>query len=441
MLTLCLNCIQIFDGGLQLTICPNCRSRSLKHHAEFDSLNIIHMDCDSFYASVEKRDAPELQNKPVIIGGDSNRSVVSTACYIARTYGVKSAMPMFKAKKLCPHAVILRGNMKKYSQVSKQIVKKMNDLTPMVEQISVDEAFLDLSGTYKLHKQLPCQLVADLAKKIETEIGITISIGLSYNKFLAKVASDLEKPKGFSILGKQNIKQVLAPFPVTKIWGVGKVFAKKLHNDGIETFADLQKIDEQELLKVYGKMGSRLKYFAVGEDRREVKAAARKTGRKSIGRETTFFDDIYDHDILKQKMWDICEQVHQDAKRLQKSGFTVTLKLKTNDFQTLTRSLTLHSSTLSANIMYDIACQHLDKMNKNLSYRLIGISLSNLAHAENADPFDFLEPKRIKNQKVENAMDEIRDRFGSSSVFKGRSAKSNKKSSKDDSAKYRKPIE
>ncbi len=421
MQTLCLNCTHFFDADKPVKVCSNCYSRSLISHNELSILSIIHMDCDSFFASVEKRDNPELLNKPLIIGGDSGRSVVSTACYIARTFGVKSAMPMYKAKKLCPQAVILRGSMKKYAKVSRQIVEKMSKLTPMVEQVSVDEAFLDLSGTEKLHKKHPCQMVAQLAKDIESDIGITISIGLSYNKFLAKMASDLEKPKGFSVLGQQNIKQTLAPFPITKIWGVGKVFAKKLQQNGIETFADLQQISEQDLLRTYGKMGTRLKYFAVGEDNRNVKPQARESGRKSIGRETTFARDIFDIKILKAKIWDLCEQVHQDAKRLKKSGYTITLKLKTNDFQTLTRSHTLTSPTLLANIMFDVACTSLDKMNENLSYRLLGISLSNLADAQNADPLDFLEPKKITNQKIENAMDTIRDKFGIKSVYKGRS--------------------
>ncbi|MBL1241042.1 MAG: DNA polymerase IV [OCS116 cluster bacterium] len=423
MQTLCLSCIEIFEVEKPLNICPKCRSRLLKSHDEFKTLSIVHMDCDSFYASVEKRDNPALRNKPVIIGGDSNRAVVSTACYIARTFGVKSAMPMFKAKKLCPHAIILRGNMQKYTEVSREIVKKMNNLTPMVEQVSVDEAFLDLSGTEKLHKKLPCQLVAQLSKDIERDIGITISIGLSYNKFLAKVASDLEKPKGFSILGQNNIKQTLAPFPVTKIWGVGKVLAAKLHQNGIETFADLQKLSEVDLMRTYGKMGSRLRYFAVGDDLRAVKPAARESGRKSIGRETTFFNDISDHEVLKIKIWDICEQVHQDALRLQKSGYTITLKLKTNSFQTITRSQTLNSPTLLANVMFDIVGQALAKLNPNTAYRLVGVSLSNLSDVEKADPLDFLEPKKMTRQKVENAMDEIRQKFGIKAVIKGRSVK------------------
>ncbi|MCJ8322273.1 MAG: DNA polymerase IV [Rhizobiales bacterium] len=409
-----------------LDICRHCKSRLLKNHDELKSLSIVHMDCDSFYASVEKRDNPDLRNKPLIIGGDSNRSVVSTACYIARTYGVKSAMPMFKAKKLCPHAVILRGNMQKYTEVSREIVKKMNNLTPMVEQVSVDEAFLDLSGTQKLHKQYPSQLVARLAKEIESEVGITISIGLSYNKFLAKMASDLEKPKGFSVLGQNNIEKVLAPFSVSKIWGVGKVLGKKLNANGIETFADLQKLDQETLLKTYGKMGSRLKYFSVGKDNRQVKPAAREGGRKSIGRETTFFKDIHEHSILKNKLWDVCEQVHQDAKHHNKAGYTVTLKLKTNDFQTLTRSHTLPSPTMLANIMFDIVCQSLAKMRPTLSYRLVGVSLSNLTDPQKADPLDFLEPKNITNQKIENAMDEIREKFGRKAVIKGRSVKNKK---------------
>ena len=251
-------------------ICPECRSPRIVSHPELSLLNIAHIDCDAFFASVEKRDNPDLINKPVIIGG-GNRGVVSTACYIARIKGVHSAMPMYQAMRLCPDAVIVRPRMGVYSAVSKEIVKLMKEMTPQVETISVDEAFMDFSGTSLLYKASPAQLMVKLINQIEREVGITCSVGLSINKFLAKIASDLEKPKGFSLIGSDDIDKVLGNKPLTIIPGVGKAFQKKLEKEGLFTFFDLQKVPREELEEKFGKFGNRLWHLCRGQDHRITK--------------------------------------------------------------------------------------------------------------------------------------------------------------------------
>ncbi|HVM82894.1 MAG TPA: DNA polymerase IV, partial [Candidatus Binatia bacterium] len=249
--------------------CRSCRSTRIARHPELDRLSIAHIDCDAFYAAIEKRDNPALRDVPLIIGG-GHRGVVSTACYIARMSGVRSAMPMFQARKLCPQAVVLPPAMSKYQQVGREVRALMLELTPLVEPLSIDEAFLDLSGTEKLHHMTPARSLNKLALKIEREIGITVSIGLSHNKFLAKIASDLDKPRGFSVIGRAETLDFLAGKPVSLIWGVGKVMRERLAQDGISTIGQLQGMDETDLARRYGKMGSHLFHLARGEDRRPV---------------------------------------------------------------------------------------------------------------------------------------------------------------------------
>src|SRR5689334_15449192 len=232
-------CVRLPTDAASAARCPNCRSPRLARHAELFGLAIAHIDCDAFYAAIEKRDNPDLRDKPLIIGGGT-RGVVSTACYIARISGVRSAMPMFKARKLCPDAVILPPNMAKYQKAGKEVRALMLELTPLVEPLSIDEAFLDLSGTETLHKSSPAESLARLALKIEREIGITVSIGLSHNKFLAKIASDLNKPRGFSVIGKAETLSFLADKPVRFIWGIGQKTSESLAKDGLTTLGQIQ---------------------------------------------------------------------------------------------------------------------------------------------------------------------------------------------------------
>jgi len=311
------------------TRCPACNRPRLVFHAELHDLGIAHLDCDAFYAAVEKRDNPDLLDKPLIIGG-GKRGVVSTCCYIARIRGVRSAMPMFKALQACPEAVVIRPDMQKYARVGREVRQMMRDLTPLVEPLSIDEAFLDLNGTERLHHASPAITMAKLQSRIEKDIGITVSVGMSYCKFLAKIASDMDKPRGFSVIGKEEAPGFLATKPVSLIWGVGKAFEAKLARDGISRIAQLQKMEENDLMARYGTMGRRLWRLSRGLDVRSVSSA---NIAKSISAETTFFDDIHDAAELDRRLWPLCEKVAQRAKAAGASGQTVVLKLKNRRVQ------------------------------------------------------------------------------------------------------------
>src|SRR2546421_2067318 len=282
---LCRDCLVDAPEGPR---CPACGSPRLVRHPELDTLTIAHVDCDAFYAAIEKRDDPSLADKPVIVGG-GKRGVVATACYIARTFGVKSAMPMFKALKLCPGAIVVGPDMEKYARVGREVRALMLELTPLVEPVSIDEAFLDLSGTERLHGRPPATSLAAFARRVESALGITVSIGLSANKFLAKIASDLDKPRGFAVLARDEAVAFLAGKPVGFIWGVGKVAAARLQRDGFSSVGDLQRADETDLMKRYGVEGRRLWRLSRGIDDRFVNPEREV---KSVFAETTFNQDI-----------------------------------------------------------------------------------------------------------------------------------------------------
>jgi DNA polymerase IV len=300
MPALCRDCLTTFDTG---TRCPACRSPRVLSHPELFDLSIAHMDCDAFYASVEKRDNPDLADKPVIVGGGT-RGVVSTCCYIARISGVRSAMPMFQALKLCPQAVVVKPRFPAYVEASRKIRVMMEAMTPAIEPLSLDEAFLDLSGTARLHGAPPVLMLARLLKRMEDELGLTGSVGLSHNKFLAKIASDLDKPRGFSVIGRDETADFLRTKPIRIIWGVGAATQTALDTAGIRTIADLLRWDRRDLGARFGSMGERLYTLARGEDTRRVNRDARL---KSISKETTFNDDTADPDILNGHIWRLCQ--------------------------------------------------------------------------------------------------------------------------------------
>jgi len=293
-------------------------------HAELDRLAIAHLDCDAFYAAIEKRDDPALADKPVIVGG-GRRGVVSTACYLARIHGVHSAMPMFKALKACPEAVVIPPNMEKYAKVGREVRALMLELTPLVEPLSIDEAFMDLAGTERLHHASPALSLARLAQRIENDLGITVSIGLSFNKFLAKIASDLRKPRGFSVIGREEAVAFLASKPVSLIWGVGKAMQTRLAEDGIRTIGALQRLPETDLAQRYGSMGFRLSRLSRAEDSRSVDPRGEA---KSVSAETTFNEDIADPRRLTAILRSLSEKVSRRLKQQGLAGRTVTLKLK-----------------------------------------------------------------------------------------------------------------
>ncbi|MEP2979304.1 MAG: DNA polymerase IV [Lentilitoribacter sp.] len=404
--------------------CKSCGSPRLLKHAELSTLNIAHIDCDAFYAAVEKRDNPDLIDKPLIIGG-GKRGVVSTACYVARIHGVRSAMPMFKALDACPEAVVLPPDMKKYSKVGKQVREMMLELTPMVQPLSIDEAFLDLSGTERLHSMVPAQTLATLAQKIESEIGITVSVGLSYCKFLAKIASDLNKPRGFSIIGEEEALKLLAEMPVTKIWGVGKAFASTLSKDGITMIGQLQKMEQNELLRRYGTMGTRLYHLSRGNDDRTVRP---NSGAKSISSETTFFDDKSDYDELAKILRSLSEKVADRLKKSNISGHTVVLKLKTSDFKSRTRNRRLSDPTMLADKIFRTGLELLKHETDGTSFRLLGIGVSDLGAPEQADPDDLVDIDATRRAHVEGAVDKVRSKFGNTIVQTGYTFKSRPKS-------------
>jgi DNA polymerase-4 len=398
--------------------CPSCGSPRVLAHPELFSLSIAHMDCDAFYASVEKRDNPELRDKPVIVGG-GKRGVVSTACYIARIKGVRSAMPMFQALKLCPDAVVVRPRMSVYVEVSRAIREMMNALTPVVEPLSLDEAFLDLSGTEKLHHAPPAILMARLVRRMETELGVSGSVGLSHNKFLAKVASDLDKPRGFSVIGKAETADFLKDRPVGLIWGVGRAFQATLERDGIRTFTDLLRWDRKDLATRYGVMGDRLWHLARGMDYRRVSADA---PMKSISNETTFFEDTANLSVLDGHLWRLSEKVADRAKAKGSTGRVVTLKVKQADHKILTRRQSLYSPTQLADKIYGVARPMLDSLADKGPFRLIGVGISDLEEAESvASVGDLLDPDAKRREAVERAQDAIRERFGEDAILKGRS--------------------
>jgi DNA polymerase-4 len=388
------------------------------NHAELNTLTVAHMDCDAFYASVEKRDDPSLIDKPVIIGG-GRRGVVSTACYVARIRGVRSAMPMFQALKLCPDAVIIKPRMEAYVEASRGIRTMMEEMTPAIEPLSLDEAFMDLGGTTRLHGVPPAVMLARLIKRMRDELGLSGSIGLSHNKFLAKVASDLNKPRGFSVIGKAETDEFLRDKPVKIIWGVGQVTQASLDKVGIRTFADLLRWERTDLVARFGGMGERLWHLARGQDKRRVSA---HEPVQSISKETTFNDDTSDPDILDGHIWRLAEQVADRAKAKSLAGKVVTLKLKRANHTSLTRRLTLNGSTQLADAVYRTAKGLFDQVGDQGPYRLIGCGLSHLVDADGSElAADLLDPNADKRSAAERATDKIRDRFGSDAIKKGRS--------------------
>ena len=409
-MSFCRDCLT--DAPESATRCPACGSPRVARHAELDTLTIAHIDCDAFYATIEKRDNPDIRDRPVVVGG-GKRGVVAAACYIARTYGIRSAMPMFEALRRCPQAVVVKPNMAKYVETGRAVRKAMFALTPLVEPLSIDEAFLDLTGTERLHGMPAAKVLARFAAQVEREHGITVSVGLSANKFLAKIASDMDKPRGFAVLGQGEAAAFLAPKPVGFIYGVGHVSAAKLANDGYRIIADLQRADERELMRRYGEEGARLWRLARGLDARKV-SAERET--KSISSETTFDRDIAEFRPLEQQLWELTEKVSARLKANALAGSTVTLKLKSADFKIRTRARSLPSPTQLAARIFAAGRDLLSHEIGQTKYRLIGIGVSHLVDAAGDDFADLLDRRAAD---AEHAIDKLRLKFGKDAVVKG----------------------
>ncbi|MHB1205933.1 MAG: DNA polymerase IV [Rhodospirillaceae bacterium] len=414
---ICRDCLQEYDARPEA--CVTCGSDRMLHHPELGRLEIAHIDCDAFYAAVEKRDNPELMDKPVLVGG-ATRGVVTTACYIARRYGPRSAMPMYKALALCPQAVVIRPDMAKYKRVSGDIRKIFDAATPIVEPLSLDEAFLDLSGTAKLFARSPAATLAHIAREGERTVRITVSIGLSYNKFLAKIASDFDKPRGFFVIGCGDAVQVLHDLPLSRLPGVGPSLADRLKVDGLFTVGDVQRKSESEMSLRYGDTGQHLARLSRGVDHRLVR---NNREAKSISAETTFDTDVSLAAELRRRLWPLCERVADRLKAAGLAGGTVTLKLKTNRFKLVTRNQKLTSPTQLAESLFRVAEGLLTKeADGKTRFRLIGVGADNLNDA-GAPPLDLFAAAADSEQhhaEVEKAIDAVRAKFGKKAIRKGR---------------------
>lgn len=409
-------CRDCGNPALKEQSCSACGSQRSVSHPEINALSIAHVDCDAFYCSVEKRDDPSLRDKPIVVGG-GRRGVVSAACYHARVYGVRSAMPMFQALKLCPHLVVVKGHMDKYATEGRRIREMMQALTPLVEPLSIDEAFLDLTGTERLHGRSPAQSLIQLQADVLREVGVTVSIGLSYNKFLAKTASDLDKPNGFAVLGRADAPTFLAKQSVGFVYGIGPAFAAKLERAGLRTIADVSKKTDKEMAQRFGDHGLRLARLARGEDNRRVNPVS---DRKSVSAETTFNTDIADLEQLKDKLWQVCLKTADRSKAKNLAGRTVTLKLKTAQFKSITRRRTLQQPVQLADTIFSALEPLLEsEADGYKSYRLIGAGISGLS-APVGDVADMLDLKSAKRGLAERASDIARAKFGSDAVTTGR---------------------
>ncbi|WP_375789640.1 DNA polymerase IV [Bradyrhizobium sp. Pha-3] len=409
-LSFCRDCLGDLD--IKVKRCSHCGSPRLVRHRTLPALALAHIDCDAFYATVEKRDNPEIADRPVIIGG-GKRGVVSAACYIARTYGVRSAMPMFKALELCPDATVIPPDMAKYVRVGREVRQAMQALTPLVEPLSIDEAFLDLAGTQRVHGMIPAKVLAKFARDVERDIGITVSVGLSCNKFLAKIASDLDKPRGFATLDQDEAREMLASKPVGFIYGVGPATQEKLVQRGFRVIADLQRADENELMKQFASEGRRLWRLARGIDDRNV---VPDRGAKTISSETTFETDIRDFAILEKLLWKLSEKTSARLKSSDLSGCTITLKLKTADFRQRTRSQSIQTPTQLAAKIFAVTREMLVKEIDGTAFRLMGAGVSALRPGSQANDSDMLDRR---SAHAERAIDNLRKKFGNAAVIRG----------------------
>lgn len=383
---LCRDCCAIVP--LEAAACADCGSDRIVAHPELETLAIAHIDCDAFYASVEKRDRPEIRNLPLIVGHPGGRGVVTTACYIARRFGVRSAMPMFKALDACPDAVVIAPDMAKYKRVSNDIRTIFEAATSVFEPVSLDEAYLDLTDDWRTEAPPAAEALSVIAARVEREVGITVSIGLAPNKFLAKLASELQKPRGFSVIGTTEAKAFLSGLSVSKINGVGAATAARMQANGTATIGDLQAMSERQLAAIYGKFGHRLFQFANGRDDRAV-TPDRPT--KSISAENTFRRDTGAFDDLAAEAKGLCARVAAQLVRKEFAAGSIVLKLKTSDFKILTRHRRLAHPTQRASVIEEAALALVRREVGRQTYRLIGVGAADLTDATSADPPDLFD--------------------------------------------------
>lgn len=397
--------------------CPSCHSLNIRAHSDLFSLNIAHVDCDAFYASIEKRDNPGLAKKPVIVGG-GDRGVVAAACYIARQFGVRSAMPAWEALKKCPDAVVIRPRMEHYVEIGHQVRTKMLSLTPLVQPLSIDEAFLDLTGTQKLHRASPAEALHRLQQDIKRDIGITVSIGLSGTKSLAKMASDRDKPDGFFVIGLAEAEAWLASQPISVLYGIGKSAVMRLNRIGVFTCDDLVKGNVKRISAVLGSQTMMVMNLAKGVDPRPV-VADREA--KSVSNETTFSQDLSDLKSLETELEALCLKLSSRLKAKGIAGGTVTLKLKRANHRVITRSRTLPSRIDKVYQLFDIGRDLLiGEVRNNHKFRLLGIGVSDLGEAYEARLFDLDGGEDNRRNRLEAAVDQLHKKMGANVLRTGR---------------------
>lgn len=413
MKSLCLDCL---DTAMEAPrVCARCRSRRIVTHPELFTLTVAHVDCDAFYASVEKRDRPELAGRPVIVGG-GERGVVTAACYVARMSGVRSAMPMFKARKACPDAVVIRPDFQKYVAAARAIRNLMRTLTPLVQTLSIDEAVLDLAGTEALHGAPPAVVLAGLARRIEREIGITVSVGLAPNRLLAKLAAGRDKPRGFSVLGA-DARAWLADQPVRRLPGIGPAFERVLAARGLTTLGQIQGLAPREARDRLGADWASLVARARGEDARRIVAGS---PAKSMSAETTFDRDLADVASLERALWRLCEKLGARLRDAGQSASGVVLKLRDQRFAIRTRAQHLAAPTVLPDTLFAEARLLLAREADGTYFRLIGIGANRLASLGDADRDDLADQSRSRRARAQSAIDAVRARYGNASLVKGR---------------------
>ncbi len=408
----CRDCLTEADGSR----CAACDGGRIVSHPELFDLTIAHIDCDAFYASVEKRDRPELAAKPVIVGGGV-RGVVTAACYVARMYGVRSAMPMFKALKACPDAVVIRPDFAKYVAVGRQVRTMMTKLTPLLQPLSIDEAVADLAGTQALHGAPPAIVLARFAREVEQMVAITVSIGLAPNRLLAKIAAGRDKPRGFAVIGAAEARTLLSSEPVRLLPGVGPALARRLAAQGITLLGHLQGLSEREALRRLGDDGPSLVRRARGEDARDVDPSR---GTKSISAETTFDADLTRLADLQAPLWRLSEKLARRLKEHELAAGGVVLKLKTTDFAIRTRAGRLPSPTVLPDRLFEAASALLAREATGTAFRLIGIGANPLLPLAEADRGDLADTETPRRAAAQAAIDALRQRFGDAAVIRGR---------------------
>jgi len=380
---------------------------------------ILHIDMDAFYASIEQRDQPELRGKPVVVGGSaSGRGVVSAASYEARQYGIHSAMPGHRARELCPHAIFIRGRLSHYAEVGRQVREIFHRFTPIVQPLSLDEAFLDVGGTERLHGNAE-SIGRAIKMAIREELQLTASVGIAPRKFVAKIASDLNKPDGFVVVREAELIGFLDPLPVEKLWGVGKIGQQRLYRLGLKTIRDIRRYDQPSLTGKLGDWGRHLWELANAIDPRRV---VTDRDAKQISHERTFSDNQSDEELLRAVVCYLCEQTAMRLRRSNRKTRSVTVKYRREDFRTFTQSRKLDAATDQTHPIIDIAIESLSRLRNRepRPVRLIGVSLGTLVDGDTPSQLMLFDDiaQRQAERTVDKVVDRLADRFGGNAVYR-----------------------